>query len=299
MFEVIHSSKYADQTPHEIVPSLADEGVYICSERTMYRYMSEENEQRRRGRRGGGNKDAKRPSTWVATRPGQVWVWDITYLPSTVKGLYFYMYLITDIWSRYPVGMEVHAEQSGELARELFERTIVREHIDSGHPPVLHSDNGKPMKSQVLQELLAAYGILPSFSRPSVSNDNAYAESAFATAKGRPNYPGNFETLEDARTWANGFITWAREQHHHSGIKYLTPDQRHMGKGDEILAGRREVYEAAKERHPERWNGRETRDWTLPDEVYLNPSKESSAAEKRRKAARNKGRPKSSKVNRL
>lgn len=287
MFEIIHSERYSDQTPHEIVPSLADEGIYICSERTMYRYMAEENEQRRRGRRVEA-KGGKRPTTWTATGPGQVWVWDITYLPSTVKGIYFYMYLITDIWSRYPVGMEVYAEQSGDLARELFARTIVRERIDMTCPPVLHSDNGKPMKSQVLQALLADYGILPSYSRPSVSNDNAYAESAFSTAKGRPDYPGNFETLEDARKWATGFLRWARTEHHHSGINYLTPEQRHTGKAEEILKARQKVYEEARAQHPNRWNGRDTRDWTLKEEVYLNPSKEAAESDKTRKKARNK-----------
>ena len=287
ILDYVHSEEYADMTPAEIVPALADKGIYVCSESTLYRILHEEQEDRRRGLRK-TPEGPKTPRTWVAAGPNQVWVWDITYLPTKVKGMYFYLYLFTDIWSRYIVGGEVYLEQSGDLARELMQRILIDNHIDLNSPPVLHSDNGSPMKAQVFYELLAEYGIRPSHSRPAVSNDNAYAESAFSTLKGRPDYPREFETLEQARAWTKEFITWARQQHHHSGINYLTPEQRHYGKGPEILEKRHHVYEAAKEAHPERWNGRKTRNCDLEQEVYLNPSKEKREALMNRRRARNK-----------
>ena len=284
----LHSEEFADKPPCEIVPTLADRGEYICSESTMYRYMKlgKENKKRIARKHGAG----KKPRTFVATGPNQVWVWDITYLSTTVKGLYYYFYVFTDIWSRYIVGGEVYEEQSSELAIELMGRIIAEERIDPKHAPVLHSDNGKPMVSQMTQEFLTQYGIFPSHSRPSVSNDNAYAESQFSTAKSRPNYPKAFETLEEAQQWAHNFIEWARMEHHHSGINFLTPDQRHHGQGTDILERRQKVYRQARKQHPERWNGRDTRDWSLPDEVYLNPTKEMREKEALRRKARDKSR---------
>lgn len=184
------------------------------------------------------------------------------------------MYLILDLFRRDVVGWEVYEEQTAELASKLIKRTCLAQHHLSYEPLVLHSDNGTPMKGATMLETLYKLGITPSNSRPRVSNDNPYSESLFKTLKYRPNYqPKGFESLEDARTWCKLFVHWYRFEHHHSGIKFLTPAERHAGKSEEILNHRKEVYEAAKAAHPERWNGREIRNWYNIDKVFLNPDK--------------------------
>ena len=259
--------------PCEIVPALADEGTYIASESTFYRILREEKMQNHRGRSQEPGKHG-RPTTYKATAPNQVWTWDITYLNGPVKGLFFYLYLIIDLFSRDIVGWEVWEEESAMHASELIRRTCLLQKRLSTTPLVLHSDNGSPMKGATMLETLYALGITPSNSRPRVSNDNPYSESIFKTLKYRPNYqPKGFESLEEARNWCKLFVHWYRHKHHHSGIKFLTPAERHEGKSEDILARRREVYALAKEKHPERWNGRNTRNWDNIEEAYLNPDR--------------------------
>ena len=215
-----------------------------------------------------------KPTSYCATAPNQVWTWDITYLSGPVKGIFFYLYLIIDIFSRDIVGWEVWSEESADHASDLIRRACLGQKRLTTTPLVLHSDNGSPMKGATMLETLYALGITPSNSRPRVSNDNPYSESVFKTLKYRPSYqPKGFESIEEAREWVAGFVKWYRFEHHHSGIKFLTPAERHNGKSQEVLDKRHNVYEAAKARHPERWNGRPTRNWENITEVYLNPDR--------------------------
>lgn len=266
--------------PCEIVPTLADEGTYIASESTFYRILREEKMQNHRGRYQKPRKYAK-PTSYCATASNQVWTWDITYLNGPVKGLFYYLYLIVDLFSRDIVGWEVWDEESASHASELIRRACLAQGRLTTQPLVLHSDNGSPMKGATMLETLYALGITPSNSRPRVSNDNPYSESIFKTLKYRPNYqPKGFENIDKARRWCKRFVQWYRYEHHHSGIKFLKPAERHSGKSAEILANRTEVYQAARLAHPERWNGRATRDWNDINEVYLNPDKTYEETEK-------------------
>ena len=269
----MNEERFASMPPCQIVPALADKGTYIASESTFYRVLREEKMQNHRGRSQEPGRHGK-PTSYCATAPNQVWTWDITYLSGPVKGIFFYLYLIIDIFSRDIVGWEVWPEESADHASDLIRRACLGQKRLTTTPLVLHSDNGSPMKGATMLETLYALGITPSNSRPRVSNDNPYSESMFKTLKYRPNYqPKGFENIEEAREWVAGFVNWYRHKHHHSGIKFLTPAERHNGKSQEVLDKRHDVYEAAKARHPERWNGRTTRNWENITEVYLNPDR--------------------------
>ncbi|MDX1253602.1 MAG: IS3 family transposase, partial [Gammaproteobacteria bacterium] len=219
----------------------------------------------------------KEPTSHEATGPNQVWCWDITYLPTRVRGLYFYLYLILDLYSRKIVGWEVQATETGEHAASLLRRTILGEAVQPWREPlVLHADNGSPMKSATLLSTLQWLGVTPSHSRPRVSNDNAYAESVFRTCKYRPEYPTEgFATLEEARAWVMRFVGWYNCEHRHSGLNFVTPEQRHSAQAEDIMKRRTEIYEAARARNPQRWS-RSIRDWSLPQSVWLNPEKSAS-----------------------
>jgi len=269
---VCNQSEYASVPPSQIVPRLADEGQYLASESTFYRVLNEANQLNHRGRSKAA-KRSKAPTTHIATQANQVWSWDISYLPSHVRGLYYYLYLIEDIYSRKIVGWEVHESETGESAAELMQRTVIVEQCFR-KPLVLHSDNGSPMKSCTLQSKLVDLGITPSHSRPRVSNDNAYSESLFRTLKYCPQWPSQgFTSLDIARDWVNSFVNWYNNEHRHSRIKFVTPAQRHRGEDKAILQKRDNVYELAKSRNPERWSGN-TRDWNPVGDVALNPEKE-------------------------
>lgn len=271
VLSVVNSPTHKSMPPSQIVPMLADEGCFIASEATFYRILREENQQQHRGR---SKAPAPKPlSTHCATGPNQVWCWDITWLPGPAKGIFYYLYLILDMYSRKIVGWEIHEEESSELASQLVTKAYLREGI-AGMPLVLHSDNGSPMKGASLMETLYRLGIMKSYSRPRVSNDNAYAESIFRTCKYRPDYPyKGFSELGDARGWVLEFVTWYNQEHKHSGLKFITPAQRHSGKTQGIMSQRHAVYQAAKAANPNRWSG-STRNWDLPDRVWLNPEKE-------------------------
>ena len=274
VLDTVNDPKYASMPPCEIVPALADEGKYIASESTFYRILHEEKMQNHRGR---AEEPHHRPlATHEATAPNQVWMWDITYLNGPIRGLFYYLYMIIDLFSRDIVGWEVWETEDSQHASELIKRTCLKQKHLTTQPLVLHSDNGTPMKGATMLETLYKLGITPSNSRPRVSNDNAYAESIFKTLKYRPNYqPKGFASLEEARIWVASFVRWYRYEHHHSGIRFLCPADLHEGRGQEKLEKRHDLYELAKELHPERWNGRATRNWTLPEVVYLNPVNES------------------------
>ena len=207
-----------------------------------------------------------------ANGPNQLWSWDITYLATTVKGIFFYLYLIMDVFSRKIVGWEVYENESADQASRVFRKTYLREGI-AGDDLVLHSDNGSPMKGATMLATLQRLGVMPSFSRPSVSDDNPYSESLFKTLKYHPGFPNKpFDDLEEARIWVAEFQHWYNEVHRHSALKFVTPGQRHRGEDINILEQRHLLYEAAKECLPGRWSGT-TRNWTPIETVYLNPGK--------------------------
>ena len=276
ILDICNSEEFASKTPVEIVPILADRGIYVASESTFYKVLKEAKQLAHRGRE---KKKTRRPiSTHKATGPNQVWMWDITYLNGPIKGKYYYLYLFSDLYSRKIVGWEVWESEDAKRASELVKRIYRDEKIYirnmQKEPLVLHSDNGSPMKAATMLETLYALGITPSKSRPRVSNDNPYAESLFKTLKYVPDYqPQGFETLTEARLWVKRFVEWYNKDHRHSGIQYVTPEERHTGKDKEILEQRKRVYEEAKKKHPERW-ARETRDWSFSEEEWLNPRQE-------------------------
>lgn len=269
--EVCNRPEYASLPPAQIVPALADQGCYLASESTFYRVLREVDQVQRRGKAQAPCKVAK-PKAHRADGPNQVWTWDITYLASTVTGGFFRLYVMMDIYSRKIVGWEVHENESAHQAAVLIEKACWAEHVHRGSL-VLHSDNGSPMKGATMLAKLQSLGIVPSFSRPSVSNDNPYSESLFGTLKYTPAYPDKpFDTLEAAREWVHDFVQWYNHEHRHSALKFVTPQQRHTGDDATILASRTSLYEDAKRCHPERWSGA-TRDWAPEASVWLNPDK--------------------------
>jgi len=271
---LMNRPEYASLPPSQVVPMLADDGSYIASESTIYRILKEYGHQHHRGRSKAPT--VREPVTHIATGPNQVWSWDITWLPGPIRGMYYRLYLIVDIFSRKIVGWEVWETESTACAEILIRRAVIREGI-KGSPLVIHSDNGSPMKAATYQALLEALGITKSYSRPRVSNDNPYSESLFRTCKYRPEYPENgMGSLEGARKWVRLFVEWYNNQHHHSGIGFVTPEERHQGLADAILENRRKVYLQARERHPERW-AKSPRKWSAPDWVALGPVKETTA----------------------
>jgi transposase InsO family protein len=268
ILKVVNSPEYRDLSPKQIVPNLVDKGIYLASESTIYRILREEGQMNHRERSRPATHS--RPKEHEATGPNQVWSWDITYLPSAVRGIFYYLYLVMDVWSRKIVGFEVHPLESMELSAEMITRICEEYGIDRDQL-VLHSDNGGPMKGATMLLTLQKLGVMPSFSRPQVSDDNPYSEALFRTLKYRPEYPGKpFGSLEDAITWVTGFVTWYNTEHLHSSIMFVTPDDRHFGRSEEILAKRKEVYEQAKRKNPSRWS-RQTRNWDPVESVVLNP----------------------------
>ena len=268
LLEVVNSPEYRDLSPKQIVPLLADEGTYVASESSIYRLLRAGDLLHHRGR--SLPPVSRRPAALEATGPEQVWSWDITYLRAAVRGQFYYLYLVEDVWSRKIVGWEVHAEESMELAASLIERICAAMGLDP-HGLTLHSDNGGPMKGSTMLATLQRLGIVPSFSRPRVSDDNPYSESLFRTMKYCPEYPNKpFSSLEHARAWVAAFVAWYNTTHLHSSIGFVTPDDRHHGRHAAILAARHATYEAARQRHPERWTGT-SRNWSAPNVVRLNP----------------------------
>ena len=269
------SPKYCNESPAQIVPNLADEGIYVASESSFYRVLREHRMVNHRGKARAANHH--RPTEIITDGPNAAWSWDITYLKSAVRGLFFYLYLIVDIWSRKIVGWDVHENEDGAHASALIRTAAFAEGVEP-ETLILHSDNGGPMKGATMLATLQWLGIVPSFSRPHVSDDNPYSESLFRTLKYRPEYPDRpFESLEDARKWVEEFVRWYNHEHRHSGIRFVTPAQRHSGEDRNILRKREEVYRKAKERNPSRWSGN-TRNWDPIHTVVLNPSSRKSRA---------------------
>jgi putative transposase len=271
LLAVANSAQFGHLPPSQIVPRLADEGRYIASESTFYCVLKAEEMLRHRGAES-PRKPRNKPRALQATSPNQLFSWDISYLPTEIKGIYFYLYMFIDIFSRKVVGWQVYENESSVLAGELMRDICARENI-AQNQVVLHSDNGSPMKGATMLATLQSLGVMPSFSRPAVSNDNPFAESFFKTLKYCPAYPQHpFKDLLAAREWVGTFMHWYNEEHRHSGIKFVTPAERHAGLDTALLSKRTAVYEAAKAKHPERWSGA-TRNWKPILVVHLNPDK--------------------------
>jgi len=276
IINTVNSPRFADLSPTQIVPKLAEEGIYIASESTFYRVLREEKINKHRSRT---RQPVKREvPAHVATARNQVWTWDITWLNAIIKGQYYKLYLIVDMFSRFIVSYEVWETEKAEYAETLIRKATLSQGVN-GRPLVLHSDNGSPMKAATFLATLEKLGVQSSFSRPRVSNDNPYSESLFKTMKYRPEFPfSGFSSLEEARKWVQRFVSWYNNIHLHSGINYLTPYQRHYGLEQMIMEKRNKTYEEAKLKHPERWS-KGTRDWSLPEYVSLNPIKENELRE--------------------
>jgi putative transposase len=277
LVELANEPRFADMPPARIVPALADEGLYVASEASFHRVLREHGQTQHRGR-ARPPRSAGPPSTHVATAPGQVWCWDVTFLNAQVQGRWFYLYVILDLFSRKIIGFEVHDTDQAEHAAHLVRRTALAEGIHArATRPVLHGDNGPSVKATTVAAMLHWLGIAPSHSRPRVSDDNAYAEALFRTAKYRPEFPSRgFADLAEARQWAAAFVLWYNH-HHHSGIRYVTPAQRHAGGDGAVLAARHALYQQAREANPRRWSG-PTRNWTPIGAVTLNPERDSVLA---------------------
>jgi len=265
--KICTSKKYMDLPPSQIVPLLADEGVYLASESTFYKILRERKLLEYRGK--SKRKSFEKPASLVATGPNQIWSWDITYLRSAIRGQFYYLYMFMDIFSRKIVGWRVYDCESMENSSALIDEICLIEGILKNQV-VLHSDNGGAMKGATMLATLQRLGIVPSFSRPRVSDDNPFPESLFKTLKYCPQYPLKpFGSLEESNDWVREFVYWYNDVHLHSGIKFVTPSSRHAGKDDEILKARKKIYEDARLKNPNRWS-RGTRNWKKIDEVFLN-----------------------------
>lgn len=272
LLDIANSPEMRDLSPKQIVPALADRGEYVASESTFYRVLREE---KQLAHRAPSRPPVAKPKARVATGPNQVWSWDITYLRTAVRGQFYYLYLAVDVWSRKITAHEVHTEESMEHAARFISRAAQAEAIDA-EQLVLHADNGSPMRGATMVATLEKLGILPSFSRPRVSNDNPFSEALFRTLKYRPEYPRQpFQSLAEAQAWVRAFVAWYNTEHRHSGIRYVTPEQRHSGAQLALLAARRKVYAAARARRPDRWSGA-IRDWSPLGAVVLNPDETTS-----------------------
>jgi transposase InsO family protein len=264
IIEVSCNKDFTDLNPYQIVAILAQKGTYIASESTIYRVLKKN--QLLKNRSGCRKRKYKLPSEFKADGPDQVWSWDITYLKTKIRGKYYYLYVFMDIWSRKITVWGIFEEESGEHAKQIMSEYCEKNGIKIN---VLHSDNGAPMKSTIFLGLLEFLGVTKSFSRPRTSNDNAFSESFFKTLKYDAGYPGSFDSIEEARIWFENFKEWYNTKHLHSGIMYVTPNDRHSGGDKEILQKRREAYIKARNENPSRWS-KHCKKWEYEAVVYLN-----------------------------
>jgi transposase InsO family protein len=277
VLEACNSKEFASLPPSQIVPKLADQGRYLASESSFYRILRADGLQHHRGRAKPPVR-RKPPTSYKASAPCEVWTWDITWMPGPVAGMFFYLYLIVDIFSRKIVGWEVHEREGAELAAALIRQAVLAEGCIA-RPLVLHADNGSPMKGATMKTTMEKLGITASYSRPRVSNDNPFSEALFRTCKYRPDWPTKgFATKEDAQTWVKSFTSWYNGEHLHSAIRFVTPNARHAGQDRATLASRAILYANARAQKPERWSGK-TRNWQPAGPVWLNPERETSASE--------------------
>jgi putative transposase len=269
----LHSPRFVDRSPPAVVATLLEEDTYLCSPRTMYRILDDQKEVRER------RTQLRRPHyakpELLATAPNQVWTWDLTKLRGPEKWTYYTLYVVLDLYSRLVVAWMLAHRESGSLARELFAQAYDQQRIEPGHL-VVHSDRGSAPTAKTLAQLHADLGVAVSLSRPRVSNDNPFSEAHFKTLKYAPGFPDRFGSYPDAHGWCQHFFPWYNGEHRHSALAHLTPMQVHYGQADGVLARRREVLEAARASHPERFVHGAPRVASLPEAVWINPPEDRS-----------------------
>jgi putative transposase len=264
----LHSPRFVDASPGQIYATLLDEGIYLCSERTMYRLLQSRHELRER--RDQLRHPQYRKPELLATAPNQVWSWDITKLPGPAKWVSYSLYVILDIFSRFVVGWLLAERESKTLAQRLLSETIAKYQIPKGQLTV-HADRGPSMTSKPVALLLADLGVTKTHSRPHTSNDNPYSEAHFKTLKYHPHFPDRFGSPQDARAFCRSFFTWYNTEHHHSRLAFLTPETVHFGQTEQVLQKRAAVLANAYLAHPERFRGRWPKLKTPPAEAWINP----------------------------
>ncbi len=274
VLDTLNSQRFVDCAPRQIYATLLDQGRYLCSASTMYRILAEKSEIRER--RNQLRHPAYVKPELLATAPNQVWSWDITKLLGPAKWTYYYLYVMLDIFSRYVVGWLLAERQTHLLAQVLIRQSCLRQHIQP-EQLTIHADHGGPMIAKPLALLLADLSVTKTHARPHVSNDNPFSEAQFKTLKYRPDFPGRFGCLVDARGWAHEFFAWYNHDHRHSGIGYMTPAAVHFGQASELFAGRQQVLQAAYFAHPERFVQGVPTPPPLPSAVWINPPKVGSS----------------------
>ena len=268
VLDTLHSERFVDSAPAQVHATLLEEGSYLCAPRTMYRILAKSDEMRER-RDQLQHPHYTKPEL-VATAPKQVWSWDITKLKGPAKLIYFYLYVILDIFSRYVVGWMIAEAENAGLAERLIEQSCIKQGI-APNQLKLHADRGSPMISKTVAQLLAELGIDKSHGRPHVSNDNPFSEAFFRTAKYRPAVPDRFDSRAHTREVFGAVFDWYNNRHHHSGIAHLTPATVHHGRAEALLEARHHTRIAAYLAHPERFVNGSPRRECLPSAVWINP----------------------------
>jgi putative transposase len=272
----LHSERFCDKAPAEVYATLIDEGIYLCSIRTMHRILAQNGELKER-RNQLRHPQYKKPEL-LATGPNQVWTWDITKLLGPAKWTYFHLYVILDIFSRYVGGWMVAPRETAELAKRLIADTCDKQGIVPG-TLTIHADRGTSMTSKPVALLMADLGVTKTHSRPHVSDDNPYSESQFKTLKYRPEFPERFGSIEDSRAFGQKFFGWYNHEHHHSGIALLTPEMLHYGMAGIAIEQRQQVLDAAYARNPERFTHARPKHPPQPTAVWINPPTPTPATE--------------------
>ena len=268
VLDLLHSERFIDKTPYDVYYELIDKGLYYCSPRTMYRILAKHDETTDR-RMQQNHRDAVKPEL-IARRPNEVWSWDITKLLGPTKWVYYHLYVIMDIYSRYVVGWLIAESESREFARQLIQASVLKQGIQPNQL-CLHSDNGPSMKSHTVGQLLEHLGVTKTHNRPYTSNDNPFSESPFKTLKYRPEFPVRFQSLQHGEAFCQQFFVWYNKEHYHSGITWLTPESVHYKRDKDSLTQRYAVLMQAFLARPERFNHRQPQLKKLPESVYINP----------------------------
>jgi putative transposase len=264
----LHEPRFVDLAPPQVYTRLLEEGQYFCSVRTMYRLLQAHQEVRER--RAVASRVVYTKPELLATRPNEVWSWDITKLKGPAKWTYYYLYVILDIFSRYVVGWMIALREASTLAQRLIAETCRKQQIVEGQL-TLHADRGSSMKSKGVAELLADLGVTKTHSRPHVSNDNPFSESQFKTIKYRPEFPERFGSVQEARAWGGELFPWYNEEHHHSGLALYTPADVHYGRVQQLHQQRQAALDAAYQRHPKRFSRKPPEAALPPQAVWINP----------------------------
>ena len=276
MLAVLHSERFVDVAPKEVFATLLDERVYLCSWRTMYRILERAHEVRER--RHQLRHPAYAKPELLATKPNEVWSWDITKLLGPAKWTYFHLYVIVDIFSRYVVGWMAAERESATLAQRLIEGTCDKQGIQPGQLTI-HADRGTAMTSKSVAQLMADLGVTRTHSRPQVSDDNPYSEAQFKTMKYHPMFPARFGSIQDVRVFGRSFFPWYNEEHRHDALALMTPAVLHYGRTEAILEQRRTVLAAAYAAHPERFVRKPPEPAAPPTAAWINPPRPPTATE--------------------